>query len=79
MKKSDVIKNIAELQEQIENMDLTATNVTMSDGSTVEDTVTQNKTSILSHGSRLDNMEAELNGARLDLINTNNSIVNKLV
>lgn len=72
MKKSDVIKNIAELQEQIENMDLTATNVTMSDGSTVEDTVTQNKTSILS-------LQNELNGARLDLINSENSIINKLV
>lgn len=39
----------------------------------------ENKKNISSHNTRLSKMETELNGARLDLINTSNSIINKIV
>ena len=71
----DVAGNLAnrilELENKVGN-GLTADNILMSDGSTVE-------SSILSQGAKIEKIEEELNGARLDLINTSNRIINKLV
>ena len=45
----DLIDNaIQDMKNKVDSLELTASNVTMSDGSTVEDTVSANKTSILS-------------------------------
>ena len=41
-------KEIKSIRTKLDGLNLTATNVKMSDGSTVEDTVSANKTSILS-------------------------------
>jgi hypothetical protein len=44
----DLIDNaIQDMKNKVDSLELTASNVTMSDGSTVEDTVSANKTSIL--------------------------------
>lgn len=71
----DVACNLANRILELENKvgsGLTADNILMPDGSSV-------KTSILSHNTRLINLETELNGARLDLINSENNIINKIV
>ena len=69
---ADVIDSkLKEAEESLNGLELTASNVTMSDGSTVEDTVSANKTSILS-------LQEELNGQRLRGIEIANSLLEKL-
>lgn len=78
-------KAYGELKKEIENKASDAKGTSF-DNSTngmaatnVQDAIEENKTSILSHKDRLDKIDLELNGARLDLINTENRIVNKIV
>ena len=49
----NLLVKINELEEVVNNLDLVASKVTMSDGNTVEDAITANKTSILSLQSEL--------------------------
>ena len=58
----DLIDNaIQDMKNKVDSLELTASNVTMSDGSTVEDTVSANKTSI-----HLLNEELGLNKSTLE-------------
>ena len=65
----DLIDNaIQDMKNKVDSLELTASNVTMSDGSTVEDTVSANKTSILSLQEELglnkSTLEANINAIR---------------
>ena len=62
------------INTKINRLDISpkADKVMMADGTSVEESVNANKTSIQL-------LQEELNGARLDLINTANNIINKLV
>ena len=64
-------REIKSIRTKLDGLNLTASNVKMSDGSTVEDTVSANKTSILS-------LQEELNGQRLRGIEIANSLLEKL-
>ena len=59
---------IQEVKGKIDGLELVANKVTMADGSTVEDTVSANKTSILSLqeelGSNKSTLEANINAIR---------------
>lgn len=68
----DKIDNaIQEANAKIDGLKLVASNVKMADGTTVEDAVTANKTSILE-------LQTEVNGQRLRGINIANTIIDKL-
>ena len=58
---------ILELENKVNNLDLVASKVTMSDGNTVEDAITANKTSIL-------NLQNELGTNKATLQNNINAI-----
>lgn len=58
---------ILELENKVNNLDLVASKVTMSDGNTVEDAITANKTSIL-------NLQSELGTNKTTLQNNINAI-----
>ena len=60
---------IQEVKGKIDGLELVANKVTMNDGSTVEDTVSANKTSIL-------NLQNEINGVRKTLIEECNKLLN---
>ena len=62
---------IQEVKGKIDGLELVANKVTMADGSTVEDIVSANKTSILS-------LQEEVNGQRLRGIEIANSLLEKL-
>lgn len=67
----NLLVKINELEEVVNNLDLVASKVTMSDGNTVEDAITANKTSILG-------LQAELNGQIVRGIEIANSLLSKL-
>lgn len=56
----NLLVKINELEEVVNNLDLVASKVTMSDGNTVEDAITANKTSILSLQSELGTSKSTL-------------------
>ena len=63
----NLLVKINELEEVVNNLDLVASKVTMSDGNTVEDAITANKTSIL-------NLQSELGTNKSTLQNNINAI-----
>lgn len=63
----NLLVKINELEEVVNNLDLVASKVTMSDGNTVEDAITANKTSILE-------LQAELGTNKATLQNNINAI-----
>lgn len=63
----NLLVKINELEEVVNNLDLVASKVTMSDGNTVEDAITANKTSIL-------NLQSELGTNKTTLQNNINAI-----
>lgn len=63
----NLLVKINELEEVVNNLDLVASKVTMSDGNTVEDAITANKTSIL-------NLQNELGTNKTTLQNNINAI-----
>ena len=64
----NITNRLLTLEDKVNNLDLVASKVTMQDGSTVEDTVSANKTSILSLqeelGSNKSTLEANINSIR---------------
>ena len=62
---------IQEVKGKIDGLELVASNVKMNDGSTVEEVVSTNKTSILE-------LKEELNGQRLRVIELANSLLEKI-
>lgn len=53
----NLLVKINELEEVVNNLDLVASKVTMSDGNTVEDAITANKTSILKNAKEIENLK----------------------
>ena len=66
----ELANRILELEDKV-GSGLTANNILMEDGSTVEDTVTENKTSISNLNNRADNLNAQIG----NLINTDNILI----
>ena len=64
----NITNRLLTLEDKVNNLDLIASKVTMNDGSTVEDTVSANKTSILSLqeelGSNKSTLESNINSIR---------------
>ena len=64
----NLTNRVITLEDKVNNLDLVASKVTMNDGSTVEDTVSANKTSILSLqeelGSNKSTLQANINAIR---------------
>ena len=56
---------IKEVKTKVDSLNLTATNVKMSDGSTVEDTVLANKTSILNNANLINNYKSRRNDGEI--------------
>ena len=71
----DLIDNaIQDMKNKVDSLELTASNVTMSDGSTVEDTVSANKTSIHLANQNISALQSELGANKSTLENNINAI-----
>ena len=75
---------IKEVKTKVDSLNLTATNVKMSDGSTVEDTVSANKTSIQSANSSISTLQSSVNTNKTSIstlqssVNTNKTNITNL-
>ena len=75
----NLLVKINELEEVVNNLDLVASKVTMSDGNTVEDAITANKTSILSNKTNLDNLNTKVtNGQNHKITNDDGTAINSV-
>lgn len=70
---------ILELENKVNNLDLVASKVTMSDGNTVEDAITANKTSILNNTSLANQALTRANEAFQRGDNVKKQLVDKLI
>ena len=69
---------IQELKGKIDGLELVANKVMMNDGSTVETTVTTNKSNISTLQSNVSALQTELNGQKIRGIEAVNSLLSKL-
>ena len=65
---------IQEVKGKIDGLELVASNVKMADGTTVEATVSANKTNISNLQSSVSTLQTEVNGQRLKAIQINNEL-----
>lgn len=75
----NLANRILELENKVNNLDLVASKVTMSDGTTVEETVTKNKTDILGNTDLANQALAKANEAFLRGDNVKTQLVDKLI
>lgn len=68
----NLLVKINELEEVVNNLDLVASKVTMSDGNTVEDAITANKTSIQSANSNISALQSSVNTNKTNIANNTN-------
>ena len=66
---------IQEVKGKIDGLELVASNVKMADGTTVEVTVSTNKTNISNLQSNVSSLQSEINGQRLRGINIANTLL----
>ncbi len=64
----NLLNKINELEEVVNNLDLVASKVTMSDGKTVQDAIDENKTSILEQGKEIESLKQNVDSAKSGIV-----------
>ena len=69
---------IKEIKTKVDSLNLTAINVKMSDGTTVEDTVLSNKTSIQSANSNISTLQSNVSALQSELGTNKSTLENNI-